>query len=56
VGVVEDVPEPIYGLAISSRLIANHALDLSQRKREKRVAATLQCRSYRLGTDEFAET
>src|SRR6516162_9292984 len=54
--VVEDVPEPIYCLAISPRLIGNHALNRSQRKREKCVAAALQRRSYRLGTDEFAES
>jgi len=29
--VVEDVPEPIYRLAISLRLIGNHALNSSQR-------------------------
>ena len=54
--VVEDVPELIYCLAISPRLIGNHALDLPQRKREKCVAAAVQSRSYRLGTDEFAES
>src|SRR5260370_42301929 len=54
--VIKDVPEAIYGLAISSRLIAKHALDLPQGKREKCVAAALQRRSYRLGTDEFAES
>src|SRR5262249_51829948 len=54
--VVEDVPELIYCLAISPRLIGNHALNRSQRKREKCVAAALQRRSYRLGTDEFAES
>ena len=53
--VVKDVPELIYRLAISPRLIGNYALDLSQRKREKCVAAAVQSRSYRLGTDEFAE-
>jgi hypothetical protein len=50
----EDVPKVIYGLAISS-MIANHAFDRAQREREKRVA-TLQRRSYRLGTNEFAES
>ena len=54
--VVEDVRELIYCLAISPRLIGNHALNRSQRKREKCVAAALQRRSYRLGTDEFAES
>ena len=54
--VVKDVPEAIYGLPISSRLIANHALHRSQRKREKRVATALQRQSNRLGTDEFAES
>ena len=54
--VIKDVPEAIYGLAISSRLIANHAFDRSQRDREKRVATALQRRSYRLGTNEFAES
>src|SRR5262249_8050355 len=54
--VVEDVRELIYCLAISPRLIGNHALDLPQRKREKCVAAAVQSRSYRLGTDEFAES
>src|ERR1700730_7640178 len=54
--VVEDIPEPIYGLPISPRLIGNHLLDRSQRKRENCVAAVLQRRSNRLGTDEFAET
>jgi hypothetical protein len=48
--------ELIYCLAISPRLIGNHALNRSQRKREKCVAAALQRRSYRLGTDEFAES
>ena len=33
--VVEDAPELIYCLAVSPRLIGNHALDLPQRKREK---------------------
>ena len=42
--VVEDVPELIYCLAISPRLIGNHALNRSQRKREKCVAAALQRR------------
>src|SRR5262245_66321285 len=54
--VVEDVPELIYCLAISPRLIGNHALNRSQCKRKKRVAAALQRRSYRLGTDEFEES
>ena len=54
--VVEDVPEPIYGLPISPRLIGNHLLDRSQRKRENGIAAALQRRSNRLGTDEFAES
>ena len=54
--VVEDAPEMIYCLAVSPRLIGNHALDLPQRKREKCVAAAVQSRSYRLGTDEFAES
>jgi hypothetical protein len=46
--VVEDVPELIYGFAISPRLVGNHALNRSQRKREKCVAAAVQRRSYRL--------
>jgi len=54
--VVEDIPEPIYGFAMRPRLIAEYALDLSQRKRENCVAAVLQRRSNRLGTDEFAES
>jgi hypothetical protein len=54
--VIEDVPELIYCLAISPRLIANHALNRSQCKREKCVAAAVQRRSYRLGTDKFAES
>ena len=54
--VIKDIPEAIYGLAISPRLIANHAFDRSQREREKRVATALQRRSYRLGTNEFAES
>jgi hypothetical protein len=54
--VIKDVPKVIYGLAISSRLIADHAFDRSQREREKRVATALQRRSYRLGTNEFAES
>src|SRR5262249_7399703 len=54
--VVEDAPELIYCLVISPRLIGNHALDLPQGKRGKCVAAALQRRSYRLGTDEFAES
>ena len=37
-------------------MIAKYTLDFSQCKREKRVAAAVQRRSYRLGTDEFAET
>ena len=40
--VVEDIPEPIYGFAMRPRLIAEYALDLSQRKRENCVAAALQ--------------
>src|SRR5262249_61837882 len=54
--VIKDVPKAIYGLAISSRLIANHAFDRAQREREKCVATALQRRSYRLGTNEFAES
>ena len=54
--VVEDIPEPIYGFAMRPRLIAEYALDLSQRKRENCVAAVLQRRSNRLGTDKFAES
>src|SRR5262249_35048705 len=54
--VVEDVPEPIYGLPISPRLIGNRLLDRSQRKRENGIAAALQRRSNRLGTDEFPES
>ena len=42
--VVEDAPELIYCLAISTRLIGNYALNGSQRKREKCVAAALQRR------------
>jgi hypothetical protein len=56
VRVVEDVPEPIYCLAMSQRLIGKHTLDRSQRKRQKHVAAALQRRSYGRGTDEFAKT
>jgi hypothetical protein len=47
--VIEDFPEPIYGLPISPRLIGNHLLDRSQRKR-------VNCVANRLGTDEFAES
>jgi len=54
--IVKDVIKPGNGLAISLRLIAQHALDRSQRKRENRVAAVLQRRSCRLGMDEFAES
>src|SRR5438094_9738892 len=56
VRVIEDVPEPIDRFAMRPRVIAEHALDLSHCKRENCVAAALQRRSYRLGTDEFAET
>jgi hypothetical protein len=56
VRVVEDVPEPIYCLAMRQRLIGKHTLDRSQRKRQKHVAAVLQRRSYGRGTDEFAKT
>jgi hypothetical protein len=56
VRIVKNVPEPIDRFAMRPRVIAEHALDLSQRKRENCVAAALQRRSYRLGTDEFAET
>src|SRR5262249_33404470 len=48
--------EPIYGLPISLRMVGSHPLDRSQCKREKCVAAALQGRSYRLRTDEFAES
>jgi len=54
--VVEDVRELIYCLAISPRLIGNHAHNRSQCKSEKSVAAAVQRRSYRLGTDKFAES
>jgi hypothetical protein len=40
--VVEDIPEPIYGFAMRPRLIAEYALDLSQRKCENCVTAVLQ--------------
>jgi len=33
VRIVEYVPQLIYGFAMMARLIAEHALDLSQRKR-----------------------
>ena len=51
--VIEHVPEPHYDLSIRQRLISNHALHRSQRKCEKRVAAALQCRSYRGRMDEL---
>src|SRR6266446_9922965 len=51
--VIEHVPEPSYDLSIRQRLISNHALHRPQRKCEKRVAAALQCRSYRGRMDEL---
>jgi hypothetical protein len=54
--VVKHFPELIYGLPISPRMVGNHALDRSQCKREKCVAAVLQGRSYRLGADQLAES
>ena len=56
VRVVKHLPEPIYGLPISLRMVGSHPLDCSQCKREECVAAALQDRSYRLRTDEFAES
>jgi hypothetical protein len=56
VRVVKHLPEPIYHLPISPRLIRNHSLDRSQSKREKRVATALQRRPYGLRTDELAES
>jgi hypothetical protein len=53
--IVKHLPEPIYDLPISRRLIRDHSLDRSQCKRDKRVAAALQCRSYRLRSDQLAE-
>ena len=55
VRIVEHVPEPIYHVPISPRLIGNHLLDRSQGKREKCVATAFQRRPYGLRTDEFAE-
>jgi hypothetical protein len=55
VRIVEHVPEPIYRVPISPRLIGNHPLDRSQGKRAKCVAAAFQRRPYGLRTDEFAE-
>src|SRR5262249_48178476 len=37
-------------------MVGSHPLDSSQCKREECVAAALQGRSYRLRTDEFAES
>src|SRR5262249_34173724 len=56
VRVVKHLPQPIYGLPISLRMVGSHPLDCSQCKREECVAAALQGRSYRLRTDEFAES
>jgi len=42
VRVVKHLPELVYGLPISPRMVGNHALDPSQCKRAKRVAAALQ--------------
>src|SRR5262249_43712208 len=56
VRVVKHLPEPIYGLPISLRMVGSHPLDCSQCKREECVAAALQGRSYRLRVDEFAES
>src|SRR5215831_5430087 len=56
VRVIKHLPEPIDGLPISLRMVGSHPLDRSQCKREKCVAAALQGRSYRLRTDEFAES
>src|SRR5260370_41598600 len=53
VRVIEHVPEPSYDLSIRQRLISNHTLHRSQHKCEKRVAAALQCRSYRGRMDEL---
>jgi hypothetical protein len=39
--IVEDAPEQIYGFAMRPRMIAQHALDSSQSKRQKRVAAAV---------------
>src|SRR5262249_9234958 len=50
------LPEPVYGLPISLRMVGSHPLDCSQCKRGECVAAALQDRSYRLRTDGFAET
>jgi|SRR5215469_8246135 len=55
VRIVEHVPEPIYHVPISPRLIGNHLLDRSQGKREKCVATAFQRRPYGLRTDEFVE-
>ena len=51
--VIENVPEPSYGLPITPRLIRNQMLDGPQRECEKRVAAALQCRLYGGGMDEL---
>jgi hypothetical protein len=56
VRVIKHLPEPIYGLPISLRMVGSHTLDRSQCKRENSVAASLQRRSYRLRTDELAES
>ena len=55
VRIVERVPEPIYHVPISPRLIGNHPLDRSQGKREKCVATAFQRRPYGLRKEEFAE-
>src|SRR5947209_5123957 len=55
VRIVKHFPEPIYDLPIGRGLLGDHPLDRSQCKREKRVAAALQCRSYRLRQDQLAE-
>jgi len=56
VRIVKNLPEPIYGLPISLRMIGCHPLDRSQCKHEKCVAAALQGGPDRLRTDELAES
>src|SRR5262249_34854257 len=56
VGVVKKLPQPIYGLPVSLRIIGCPPLDRSQCKNKKSVAAPLQGGPDRLRTDELAES
>src|SRR5262249_3665944 len=55
-GAGKKLPQPVYCLPVSLRMIGCHPPDPSPRKHEKWFAAPLPGGPYRLRTDELAES